>query len=795
MAKFKGQKGKRGPDRVNKSNHSMNIDRPKSDGKGGQNMRDRATIKRLQMYRNYKAKRDSKGKITRPAPFQSWLPSGTVARVEPNRKWFGNTRVVTQTALQTFQDEMEKVKKDPYKMVMRQTKLPISLLNEAARFARPHLLDTESYKLTFGPKSQRKRPNIKASDLQALCNQAEEQERKYNPQNDSDLVVESDGMRDEAIEMVFKAGQSKRVWNELYKVIDSSDVVVQVLDARDPLGTRCYQIEKYLKSEKKHKQLIFILNKVDLVPVWVTQKWVTILSTEYPTMAFHASLTNAFGKGALINLLRQFSKLHSDKKQISVGFIGYPNVGKSSIINTLRKKKVCKVAPLAGETKVWQYVTLMRRIYLVDCPGVVYPSGFTPEEIVLKGVVRVEHLKNPEDYIAPILQRVRIEYIQRTYKIDQWKDPEDFLEQLAKRCGKLLKGGDPDFNNISKMVLNDWQRGRIPYFVKPPLKEGEEEGDTKTSANQSTPSLKDSKSTDATSQGFVHKVQQDFNKIRVEPNFVAEDVKKINLEVSKDGSDVEPSDDEDDEEDTKDEEEPVIPIKENEDAGNDDAAKKFVALMTSSTDDVVEKSTDDGERVSEGDEKCLKDNENKEETKLDQNRSETSSGEKKVSKTDDMKTSTSEKSEESAALDTKDNSIVLSKKEELQSSEKNEKSSPKKLQTISSGSGKFLVIPSKEEESDDEEFMYKLKEPVSSFSGLKTKTQNSPMKEEEKKKQKKRRKRRHEDDDEEEEVKLTAKQRRKIARSERNKKIGHHFYSYANVKNRSNRSRKGDDSD
>jgi nuclear GTP-binding protein len=120
---------------------------------------------------------------------------------------------------------------------------------------------------------------------------------------------------------------------------------------------------------------------------------VALLSAEYPTVAFHASLNNSFGKGTLINLLRQFAKLHADKKQISVGFIGYPNVGKSSVINTLRSKKVCKVAPIAGETKVWQYITLMRRIYLVDCPGVVYPSAETDAEKVLKGVVRVENVQ------------------------------------------------------------------------------------------------------------------------------------------------------------------------------------------------------------------------------------------------------------------------------------------------------------------------------------------------------------------------------------------------------------------
>src|SRR6202048_5597640 len=86
-------------------------------------------------------------------------------------------------------------------------------------------------------------------------------------------------------------------------------------------------------------------------------------------------MTNSFGKGSFITLLRQFSTLHSNRKQISVGFIGYPNTGKSSIINTLRKKKVCKTAPIAGETKVWQYITLMKRIYLIDCPGITKPEG------------------------------------------------------------------------------------------------------------------------------------------------------------------------------------------------------------------------------------------------------------------------------------------------------------------------------------------------------------------------------------------------------------------------------------
>lgn len=197
--------------------------------------------------------------------------------------------------------------------------------------------------------------------------------------------------------------------------------------------------------------------------------WVKHLSKFHPTIAFHASITNSFGKGSLIQLLRQFSSLHSDRKQISVGFIGYPNTGKSSIINTLRKKKVCTVAPIPGETKVWQYITLMKRIFLIDCPGIVPPSSKDSEEdILFRGVVRVEHVNHAEQYIPGILKRCQRQHLERTYEIKGWNNATEFIELLARKHGRLLKGGEPDEQGISKLVINDFNRGKIPWFVPPP---------------------------------------------------------------------------------------------------------------------------------------------------------------------------------------------------------------------------------------------------------------------------------------------------------------------------------------
>ncbi|CAH3174806.1 unnamed protein product, partial [Porites evermanni] len=214
--------------------------------------------------------RNKQGKIVKPAPFQNSAVSGEVARVAPNRKWFGNTRVISQNALQSFQDEMGKVLNDPYKVVMRQSKLPLSLLNDRPQSARVHILDTEGFETTFGPKAQRKRPNLKAGDMQSFMEAALLSSELYDEEKDTNLVRENDGEMVEATESIYAKGQSKRIWNELYKVVDSSDVVIQVLDARDPMGTRSSHIESFMKKEKQHKHLIFVLNKCDLVPTWVT---------------------------------------------------------------------------------------------------------------------------------------------------------------------------------------------------------------------------------------------------------------------------------------------------------------------------------------------------------------------------------------------------------------------------------------------------------------------------------------------------------------------------------------------
>ncbi|KAG5255001.1 hypothetical protein OIU77_015759 [Salix suchowensis] len=462
MAKMKEKKS----NISGKPKHSLDTNRSNGTTKNT-NSRSAATVRRLQMY-GVRPKRDSKGKILKHDFQSNELPN---TRIQPDRRWFGNTRVVNQKELEFFREELQSRMSSSYNVILKERKLPLSLLNDHQKQARVHLLDTQPFEDAFGPKTKRKRPRLLAGDYESLVKKADgsqdDFEQKYGDEAPRE-GTEADGFRDLVRHTMFEKGQSKRIWGELYKVIDSSDVVVQVLDARDPQGTRCYHLERHLKEHCKHKHMILLLNKCDLIPAWATKGWLRVLSKEYPTLAFHASINKSFGKGSLLSVLRQFARLKSDKQAISVGFVGYPNVGKSSVINTLRTKNVCKVAPIPGETKVWQYITLTKRIFLIDCPGVVYQNHDSETDIVLKGVVRVTNLHDASEHIGEVLKRVKKEHLRRAYKIKDWEDDNDFLLQLCKSTGKLLKGGEPDYKTAAKMVLHDWQRGKIPFFVPPP---------------------------------------------------------------------------------------------------------------------------------------------------------------------------------------------------------------------------------------------------------------------------------------------------------------------------------------
>jgi len=216
---------------------------------------------------NTKAKRDRKGRIISQELQSKELPS---TRIQPDRRWFGNTRVIGQKQLETFREEMAGKVNDPYTVLVREKKLPLALLEDpekeskqGGKAARASLVATQPFNATFGKKQTRKRPKLLSESYQDLLVKAEAVTEEYTKTEDGTDADYS--ARSAAREPVFEKGQSKRIWGELYKVVDSSDVILQVLDARDPVGTRSKHLETHLRKNARHKHLIFLLNKCDLV--------------------------------------------------------------------------------------------------------------------------------------------------------------------------------------------------------------------------------------------------------------------------------------------------------------------------------------------------------------------------------------------------------------------------------------------------------------------------------------------------------------------------------------------------
>lgn len=231
------------------------------------------------------------------------------------------------------------------------------------------------------------------------------------------------------------------------------------------------------------------------MPRHVVAQWLKYLRNEYPTVAFKASTqqqrshleqsqldvekasdrmlggSGCVGADQLVQLLKNYSRSLSLKTAITVGVIGYPNVGKSSVINSLKRSKVCAVGSTPGLTKASQEISLDKNLKLLDCPGIVFSqsSGKDAAESILRNCVKVEMLDDPVAPVEVILRRCKMEQLMTIYNIPPFLSVTDFLIHIARVRGRLRKGGVADLHSAAVSVLQDWNKGRIAYYTVPPV--------------------------------------------------------------------------------------------------------------------------------------------------------------------------------------------------------------------------------------------------------------------------------------------------------------------------------------
>ncbi|KAI8376570.1 P-loop containing nucleoside triphosphate hydrolase protein [Radiomyces spectabilis] len=326
-----------------------------------------------------------------------------------------------------------------------------------------------------------------------MVHQAEQRSRAFDEQAP---VVEEDKIQQDAGATGQKDNSKKAYYREFRKVLENADVVLEVLDARDPLGTRTRHVERMILDSGLNKKVILVLNKIDLVPRENVEQWLKYLRNEYPAIAFKASTQSqrrnlsqsnvatdvatedmlnsaeCLGADTLVKLLKNYCRNVNIKTSITVGIIGYPNVGKSSVINSLKRSKVCGVGSTPGFTKVAQQITLDKNIKLLDCPGIVFAQqgqdGQTDAEIALRNCVKVELLEDPITPVEVIVSRCSVEQLMVMYNVGYFNNAHEFLVLLAMQRGKLKKGGVPDIQLVARHVLQDWNGGKIPFYTIPP---------------------------------------------------------------------------------------------------------------------------------------------------------------------------------------------------------------------------------------------------------------------------------------------------------------------------------------
>ena len=249
-------------------------------------------------------------------------------------------------------------------------------------------------------------------------------------------------------------------------VVKNSDIILEVVDARFPDETRNLDVERNVIRSKK--PLIIVLNKCDLV----SKKNIEIAKKRFSEIAPTVFVSSKDKSGTTMLRYKILEIANVEKgRDVMVGTVGYPNTGKSSVINAVVGSKKASTSSISGHTRGVQHVKAGSRIKFIDTPGVI-PFGDDDEYI--QGILSVKdstHLSDPIGVALKIIEKICTENktaLESFYNVAIEGEEEkanqnsyDILERIGMKCNFLKKKGAVDEERTAVRIINDWQKGKL----------------------------------------------------------------------------------------------------------------------------------------------------------------------------------------------------------------------------------------------------------------------------------------------------------------------------------------------
>ena len=256
---------------------------------------------------------------------------------------------------------------------------------------------------------------------------------------------------------------------EIIESLNKVDIVFELYDARIPYSSKNPMVDEIVKNKPR----LVLLNKANIADKKNTKAWIDyyknqgVLALDIDSISgYNINKIVDYSKIALKETYEKREKKGIKSKQIKALIIGIPNVGKSTLINKLAKRKATNVGDKPGVTKAQSWIKVSDDLFLLDTPGVLWPK-FEDQMVGLRLAICGSIKDDILDKIDISLGAIEIikdkypEMLKERYKLDSLGSSMEILEAIAKNRGCLLKGGEADLLRCATLLLNDIRNIRI----------------------------------------------------------------------------------------------------------------------------------------------------------------------------------------------------------------------------------------------------------------------------------------------------------------------------------------------